>query len=202
MKSPEARPESLGRRERRRREAHDALYAVAIDLFVSGGYEATKMEDIADRADVSRATVFNHFAQKAGILEEWGARRRARVVEILRQQHAEDLSVGERLRRYIDEMATLNIESRTETVVLMEASARCGQLLRDPAPERELARIIEDGARGGEVRPGIDPGEAGSLIAAGYFAGVLRWTTQEPPPFDLRTRLGGMLDIVLGGILV
>lgn len=159
------------------------------------------MEDIAARADMARATVFNHFAQKAGILEEWGARRRARVLEILRQEHAQDLSVGERLRRYIDEMATLNIESRAETVVLMEASARFGQLLRDPTPEQALARIIEDGVRRGEVRPGVDPGEAGSLIAAGYFAGVIRWTAQEPEPFDLRRRLGGMLDIVLGGIL-
>ncbi|WP_416978985.1 helix-turn-helix domain-containing protein [Streptomyces sp. T028] len=39
---------------------------------VEQGYEATTMEHIADRADLSRATVFNHFAQKAGIIEEWG----------------------------------------------------------------------------------------------------------------------------------
>lgn len=41
------------------------------------------MDQIAERADVARATVFNHFSQKVGFLEERGARRRARVSEIL-----------------------------------------------------------------------------------------------------------------------
>lgn len=159
------------------------------------------MEDIADRADVSRATVFNHFAQKAGILEEWGVRRRARVLEILRREQAEELPVGEQLRRYIGEMAKLNIESRAETVVLMEASARFGRLLRDPTPEREFARIVAEGVHRGEVRGEVDPDEAGSLVAAGYFVSVIRWTASEPEPFDLRERLDRMLDMVLGGIL-
>ncbi|MFJ8113812.1 TetR/AcrR family transcriptional regulator [Streptomyces sp. NPDC096132] len=202
MTSPEVHTAGTGRRERKRQQVRDQLYRVAIGLFARQGYEATTMDHIAERADVARATVFNHFTQKTGFLEEWGARRRARVLEILRQEHAEDLPVGERLRRYIGEMATLNIESRPETAVLMEASARFGRLLRDPTPERELARIIEDGVKKGEVRAGVDPGEVGSLISAGYFAGVLRWTATEPEPFDLRGRLDRMLDIVLDGVLV
>ncbi|MFC8672161.1 TetR/AcrR family transcriptional regulator [Streptomyces griseorubiginosus] len=201
MTSRETPTAGVGRRARRLREARDRLYGTAVELFVEQGYEATTMEHIADRADVSRATVFNHFAQKAGILEEWGVRRRARVLEILRREHAEQRPVGERLRRYIGELATLNIDSRAETVVLMEASARFGQLLRDPSPERELARIVEDGVRRGEVRRGVDPAEAGSLIAAGYFAGVLRWTAADPEPFDLRERLDRMLDMILLGVL-
>ncbi|WP_405970547.1 TetR/AcrR family transcriptional regulator [Streptomyces sp. NBC_00988] len=201
MTSPEVRPAEPGRRERKLRQARDRLYGAAIELFVAQGYEATTMEQIAERVDMSRATVFNHYAQKAGILEEWGARRRARVLEILRQEHAEELPVGDRLRRYVGELASLNIGSRAETVVLMEASARFGQLLRDPMPEREIARIIEDGARRGEVISEVDPGEAGSLVAAGYFASVIRWAGAEPQPFDLRVRLDRMLDIVLGGIL-
>ncbi|NNN29696.1 TetR/AcrR family transcriptional regulator [Streptomyces sp. S3(2020)] len=201
MTSSDVDPAGLGRRERKRRQVRDQLYAAAIHLFAAQGYEATTMDHIAERADVARATVFNHFTQKTGFLEEWGARRRAKVLGILRQEHAEELTVGERLRRYVGELAVLNIESRAETAVLMEASARFGQLLRDPMPEKELAAIIEEGIRRGEVRATVDPGEAGSLIAAGYFAGVMRWTGEEPEPFELRQRLERMLDIVLEGIL-
>lgn len=122
----------LGRRERKRQQVRDQLYGAAVGLFVAQGYEATTMEQIAESADVARATVFNHFSQKVGFLEEWGVRRRARVAAILGQEHAEDLPVGDRLRRYLGEMADLNVASRAETTVLMDASARFGRLLQDP----------------------------------------------------------------------
>lgn len=146
------------------------------------------MDQIAERADVARATVFNHFSQKVSFLEEWGARRRASVSEILGQQHFEDLPVGDRLRRYLREMAELNIASRAETAVLMEASARFGRLLQDPSLETELTRIIDDDVRHDEVRPEVDPHHAGALLAAGYFSGIIRWIGAEPAPFDLPER--------------
>ncbi|MGW3652233.1 TetR/AcrR family transcriptional regulator [Streptomyces sp. NPDC000878] len=191
-----------GRRERKRQQVRDQLYAAALRLFVSQGYEATTMDQIAETADVARATVFNHFSQKVGFLEEWGVRRRARVNEILGSQRAEDLPVGDRLRRYLKEMADLNVVSRAETTVLMDASARYGRLLQDPSLETELARIVEQGQRRGEVRADVDCEQAGQLLAACYFTTILRWIRTEPAPFDLQQRLAGALGIILRGLLV
>ncbi|WP_151482032.1 TetR/AcrR family transcriptional regulator [Streptomyces albicerus] len=190
-----------GRRERKRRQIRDQLYEAAVGLFVDQGYEATTMDQIADAADVARATVFNHFSQKVGFLEEWGARRRARVAAILGQEHAEDLPVDERLRRYLREMAELNVASRAETTVLMDASARFGRLLQDPSLEIELTKIVEEGQRRGEIRRTVDSAQAGALLAACYFSSVLRWIREEPPPFDLLLSLEATLDIVLRGLL-
>ncbi|NGO07838.1 TetR/AcrR family transcriptional regulator [Streptomyces sp. HC44] len=191
----------LGRRERKRQQVRDQLYGAAVELFVAQGYEATTMEQIAESADVARATVFNHFSQKVGFLEEWGVRRRARVAAILGQEHAEDLPVGDRLRRYLGEMADLNVASRAETTVLMDASARFGRLLQDPSLETELTKIVEEGRQRGEIRSQVDPDQAGALLASCYFSSVLRWIREEPPPFDLPGRLDGALDIILLGIL-
>ncbi|MDX3067094.1 MULTISPECIES: TetR/AcrR family transcriptional regulator [Streptomyces] len=192
---------AVGRQERRRRKLHDQLYETAVGLFVAQGYEATTMEQIAEAADVARATVFNHFAQKVGFLEEWGIRRRARVAEILGAEHAEDLPVGDRLRRYLKEMGDLNVASRAETTVLMDASARYGHLLQDPSLDIELARIVERGRQRGEIRSGVDCDQAGQLLAACYFSTILRWIREEPAPFDLHERLAGALDIILLGLL-
>ncbi|NEA61046.1 TetR/AcrR family transcriptional regulator [Streptomyces sp. SID12488] len=210
MKIPEAGGELVstpaappaGRRERKRQQVRDRLYAAALHLFVAQGYEATTMDQIAETADVARATVFNHFSQKVGFLEEWGARRRALVNEILGSQHAEDLPVGDRLRRYLKEMADLNAASRAETTVLMDASARYGRLLQDPSLEIELARIVEQGQQLGEIRADVDCDQAGQLLAACYFTAILRWIREEPAPFDLHQRLTDALDIVLLGLLV
>jgi len=199
--TPAADVQLTGRRERKRRQVRDQLYAAALDLFVSQGYETTTMEQIAETADVARATVFNHFSQKVGFLEEWGARRRARVAEILGSSQAEDLSVGDRLRRYLREMAELNIASRAETTILMDAAARVGSLLHDPSLEVELAKIVERGRQRGELRTGVDAEQVGAMLAACYFSTILRWIRVEPAPFDLRDRIDGALDVILLGIL-
>jgi AcrR family transcriptional regulator len=38
------------------------VLAAALELFVERGYDNTTMDEIAERADVARAAVFNYFA--------------------------------------------------------------------------------------------------------------------------------------------
>jgi len=195
----EAAERILGRRERKRQEVRDRLCMAALDLFVERGYEAATMDQIGERADVARATVFNYFPQKVAFLEEWGARRRAQVDRMLVEQNAADRSVPERLRLYLRALAALNEGSRQESAVLMDAAVHYGRLFQDPSLGSELARIIRGGQESGEVRGGADADLAGSLLAAGYFSAVLQWGA-EPAPFDLSARLDAMLDLVLPGL--
>lgn len=189
------------RRDRRREEVRDGLYRAAVELYVERGFEATTMHDIAERADVARATVFNHYPQKVAFLEEWGRRRRGQVAAVLAAAHAEELPAAEQLGRYLQEMGRLNTDSRGETRVLMDASVRFGGLLRNPALDVELTAVVRRGQERGELRPDIDPGQVGALLAAGYFAAVLRWISADPAPFALADELARMLDIVLRGLL-
>lgn len=191
----------LPRRERKRREVRDRLYRAAVSLFTEQGFEATTMDAIAERADVARATVFNYFAQKIAFLEEWGARRRAYIARAMAADDLGERSVTEQARQYFDELAALNLASRAQTVVLMDASWRFGGLLRDPGPGQLLAQIVEAGVRRGEVRSDVDPALAGQILSTAYFSTVLRWIDAEPPPFSLTAQLGRTLDIVLRGLL-
>jgi AcrR family transcriptional regulator len=190
-----------GRRERRRLEVRERLYTAAVSLFIERGFTATTMDDIAERADVARATVFYHFPQKISFLEEWGVHRRARVAEILRQEQAADRPVADQLRCYLGEMAKINLNARQESVVLMDAAARHGALFSQPMLDVELTRLIEQGRQTGEIRPDADAAQAGVILAIGYFSTVLRWIAAEPPLFSLPDQLDSMLDIVLRGLL-
>jgi AcrR family transcriptional regulator len=192
---------TVTRRDRKREEARDSLYRAAVELYVERGFEATTMHDIAERADVARATVFNHFPQKVAFLEEWGRRRREQVATVLAAAHAEDLPAAAQLGRYLQEMARLNTDSRIESVVLMDASVRFGGLLRNPALDVELTAVVHRGQERGELRRDVDPGQVGALLAAGYFAAVLRWIATDPAPFELADELARLLDIVLRGLL-
>jgi AcrR family transcriptional regulator len=48
----------------------EAILAAATELFMERGYEGTTVADVAERASVSRATVFWHFSDKGGLFRE------------------------------------------------------------------------------------------------------------------------------------
>jgi len=52
------------RRERKKRQTHDALVHAALTLFEAKGYEHTAVREITDAVDVSERTFFRYFASK------------------------------------------------------------------------------------------------------------------------------------------
>ena len=68
MKKAGGEPAREGLRERKRRETHMRIQEAARTLFVARGYDATKLEDIADAANLSRRTLFHYFKSKDDIL--------------------------------------------------------------------------------------------------------------------------------------
>ena len=66
--SPIREPAPEGRLERRKRERRMRIYAVAIGLFRTQGFERTTVSQIAEAADIVPATFFNHFQSKNALL--------------------------------------------------------------------------------------------------------------------------------------
>ncbi len=61
---PQAEPEPAARRGRRKQARPGELLEAALDLFVEKGYAATRVEEIAARAGVSKGTLFLYFSSK------------------------------------------------------------------------------------------------------------------------------------------
>jgi AcrR family transcriptional regulator len=57
-----------GLRERKKKATRDAIHYGAMRLFAEHGYAGTTIDQIADAADVSRATVFTYFPTKEDIV--------------------------------------------------------------------------------------------------------------------------------------
>lgn len=58
----------IGRRERRKLDTWRAIRHTALRLIAERGYNNVSLDDIADAADVSRATLFNYFRSKEAML--------------------------------------------------------------------------------------------------------------------------------------
>jgi TetR/AcrR family transcriptional regulator len=88
INSPVNTAETLAphKRERRKQDRPGELLEAALDLFVEKGYAATRVEEVAARAGVSKGTLFLYFPSKEDLFK---AVVRASVVEPVTQGAAE-----------------------------------------------------------------------------------------------------------------
>lgn len=72
-------------RERKRRRTMALVQSVALDLFEQYGFEATTIEQIAERAEVSPSTIYRQFGTKEGLIihDEWDADEMALLRELV-----------------------------------------------------------------------------------------------------------------------
>ncbi|WP_433789782.1 TetR/AcrR family transcriptional regulator [Actinoplanes sp. CA-252034] len=191
---------SPDRRARQRERRRAELYDVAIALFVEKTYEGTTMEDIAERADVARATVFNHFPRKAAFLQEWATRRREKA---LRATHAggSGSSAREILVRYFAELGALSDASRPESVAVILGSVGVADTWQRIPVAVEFAGIFAEAQRKGEIDPAVDADRVGLILASSYYVILTAWASEEPAPFDLAEEMVGTVDLLLNGVL-
>jgi TetR/AcrR family transcriptional regulator len=64
-----ADPLALPKRERRKQDRPGELLEAALDLFVEKGYAATRVEEVAARAGVSKGTLFLYFPSKEDLFK-------------------------------------------------------------------------------------------------------------------------------------
>jgi AcrR family transcriptional regulator len=79
----------------------DRILVAATALFIDQGYEQTTVQEVADRAGVSRATVFWHFSEKAALFRE----SFSRLVQPFRDSLDRDLGELEPAKRLEEQMA-------------------------------------------------------------------------------------------------
>jgi AcrR family transcriptional regulator len=68
-----------GLRERKKRATREAIAATARRLFAERGYDAVTVAEVAEAANVSEKTVFNHFAAKEDLVFAGGETRLAQL---------------------------------------------------------------------------------------------------------------------------
>jgi AcrR family transcriptional regulator len=58
----------MSRRERKKEETRETIIDCAINFFKEKGFQETSMEEIAEKSDVSKGTLYNYFENKESIL--------------------------------------------------------------------------------------------------------------------------------------
>lgn len=192
------------RRQRRWHEAHDRLYQAACELFLEKGFVATSVDEIAERADVTRKTAFNHFPRKRDFTAEWGRRRRRQVLDALSPVLMADPQLDVVLRHYFAELAAINLAERPLTMCMSLGWRESGGPF--DADPHELMQVFEgfisDAVARGEIATSLEPARIATMLYSSYFGLLYDWCkgSDMVPPFDLGMAFTQLLDVVLGGL--
>jgi AcrR family transcriptional regulator len=72
VNGPDGSPRrSAGLRSLKKERTRLAIADAALELFIEKGYEATTVDEIAERAEISKATFFRYFAAKGEVIFLW-----------------------------------------------------------------------------------------------------------------------------------
>jgi AcrR family transcriptional regulator len=208
MREPQA-PSVPSRRERKKREARRRIYEAALALFVEQGFDATTVDQIAERADVAKGTVFNYFPRKtsflAALAEHW-------TISLLEERGPLEAWRGttrEKLTRlfvFLSDLGARNPE--LARLAFFESLRYIHAVVTDRRAEEEPVRrlqgmtrfLLEQGRASGELRSDVDVVGAAGLVEAAFHRTLADWLARGGSRAELRRALAAKFDIVFDGI--
>jgi AcrR family transcriptional regulator len=205
MTAPQAAGEPTGRRDRQRQATRKRILDAALALFLEQGYAATSVDEIAERADVARRTLFNHFLRKQDLLAAWAGERRYGLSEMLAEDSAHDRTAAAMLRHQFLALADMNESDVPLATILLQGWLAEISDLTDLFPIFASFRdAVMLGQQAGEFVASVSPETVGEMLTSICIDTLGRWVQPQasggPAPFVLRDVLLAKLDIVLRGI--
>jgi TetR/AcrR family transcriptional regulator, cholesterol catabolism regulator len=161
------------------------------------------MEQIGERADVSRATVFNYFGRKEDIVFEWFGRLRAEFAKALAEDDQHTVDSTSRLRRAFRVLADLYEHNPAVGRAMVRAWQRAGGPLlsgQSDAPTL-VADSVRAGQRAGDIPREVDPDRAALILFDTYLGVLYRWVLDETDQLALGEQLTATLDMILPSII-
>ncbi len=181
----------MGLREQKKERSRAAIIENAIALFRERGFEATRVREIADAADVSEATFFNYFPTKDAVLSAWAHAQ-------LQAAFAARAEGGVRsvVRRACADLAHCIEEDRSFAA---RAWSRARVAAGGAPPD--LLALLERAQAEGQLRRDLGSRQLGEIVYAALCATVASWLGHEGPAGSLAPELRRAADLVLDGAL-
>ena len=190
----------MGLREEKKQATRVAIVDTALALFRDQGFQATRIQDIADRLRISEATFFNYFPTKESVLEAVADGVIDGSIAILDREATDRARpVSERLADLASEFAD-QLDGDPDFVVLLAGNTRYFLGIRTARFERALsllADLFAEGQSRGEIRDDIAAAHLAELFLSATFGAIQNWVQAggQEPPLRERLRLGAAVLI-------
>ena len=188
------------RHARRKAETHRRLIAAARDLISVRGYGQVDIVAITERADVSKATFYKHFANKEDCVREMmGQGFEALVAEIISIPHAHPLDPAWMQQSF--ERVFGWAEENRELVLIMVGGGASPQL--NAFGRQYMAGIIERTivSEFGEASlAGLIPPQVVAQVITGMLIQLLGWWLENDTGYSAANMAGTMVTVLQQGV--
>lgn len=186
-------------RDKQREETRRRVYRSALEIFRRDGVAGCRIDDIAQKAEVSRGAFYFHFATKDDVLIELLREGEAPVEEAITALPEDTKlekvleAVDEALAKFWENERTL-LPDVTSVALRLYAAADA----RDAQPVRAaLALRFKRAAERGELSPVLPPDTLSDFFLANSLAAMLAWCAN--PSLGLPFVLNGVSHLFLEG---
>jgi AcrR family transcriptional regulator len=200
--------------ERKAGERPEALFQAALDVFARHGYRASRLEDVAKAAGVSKGTVYNYFENKEDLLRK-ALEYKLKVVIALAETAVDTFqgTSSEKLRFFMErgwKRALPADVGRFHKLMLGEILFELPELFKIWVRKGVLQswklaeKIIREGQASGEFRAEADAAGAARFAMAGLSYQVLlheHMGVDKLDPYPAPGILSGAVDIMIRGLL-
>jgi len=175
------------RKSQGRQERKEKILSAAIELIENQGFEATTMDDIAEKADISKGTLYLYFNDKAALHQSIKKRALGMLHEKFLQIFHEDITGAEVVRRMAFGFLDFVLENTTFNRAMMLFEQTNGDETSDSdisddckSLEHELfilmVRALQIGIQDKSIRTTLPPKILG-LHLAFEMRGILQYYT-------------------------
>ncbi len=186
-------------RDKQREETRRRVFLAALEVFRRDGVANCRIDDIAQRAEVSRGAFYFHFPTKDDVL-----------IELLRESERpiakaiDELPAGTGLDRVLDALADALADFWSKDRELLPDVATVALRMQAVVNDREaepvraaLARRFESAAGRGELSGVLPPEVLSDFFLANALAAMLAWCAA--PTLTLEVVLKGVVHLFLQG---
>jgi AcrR family transcriptional regulator len=189
------------RLERKKEQTKNKIIETAVKLFTDQGFDSITMEEIAQKVDIARKTLYNYFPMKEAILNEY-VQRLMKAEEVGLKDYMKDLPdtrtrlmagflEGAKWVRANRDIYKVYVQYRFQTVLSAKAqSSRSGY-------QDLLMKVLKAGQEQGEIRTDILLDQLAQQLEFFFTVPIMMWLTQ--PEFPLEQALENNIKLFIDG---
>lgn len=178
---------SYSRRELNKEKSRGRILKASRKLFSTKGYEDTMIEDIAVKAEVSKATVYNYFPNKESLLIGIAQEVLERVADLLRNDLADCADSLQKLKRVLEVFvqASLKYPSLSRRITCLN-SQQDSTLFATRQEMTEILRgLIVAAQQEGQLRADADAEDMTDVVMGIYLMAQFQWANLGPDTPEL-----------------
>lgn len=193
--------ENMSRRERKKIETRESILKAARHLFEDKGYEETSIDEITEKADVSKGTFFNYFPSKDSLLTAIAEEEIEDIAFFIEEELKDTVGSVKKIKLVMkrlleDAIPYLYLTGR----IIFSSIINTGD---NPSPVVRLNHILEtlvkEGQDNGEIDAGFASEDIVTSIMGGYYGIIFKWFEYGRIP-GTSSEIDRLMDILLQGI--